>query len=712
MIALAEKQILTINGYTVSTVVSGEAAVSAVESDATIALVLMDIDLGPGIDGTEAAARVLTVRDLPVVFLTSHSEKSMVERVRGITRYGYVLKNSGEFVLLQAIEMAFELFRSRTEAIAGENLYRSVTNLTGDIIVQHDEAGRWTFLNDTACRFFGKSREELLGCNFMEFVHPEDQPGTSSVVNEIVETSDAVRARFNRQKTPKGWRLVEWNSEVVRDAAGNLMGFQATGRDVTEREATIRSLRQHETILRSLSENIPGVVYQFEIAPDDTPSFPFVSEGVADLAGTTAAEVMEDASRLIRTVHPDDRDRYEEAVRRSQSTLEPYNIRHRLISRDGTIRWIESHSTPIRLADGTVQWTGVAIDISEQMAMDEELAKRERNLRTVFEQATSGIVLANDDSFVVDCNQTAAKLLGYTQDELRGQHASMIIPQHLLEKQPLQTTIEWARTAGEPIEFDGAFARKDGTVIEALTRIRYLSGLPDGATHIVSFSDITSRLAAERKVRALLEEKEILLGEIHHRVKNDLNMVHAFASLQIQQTSSDETRRALGEMARRISVMGRVYDALHTTGGVGTVALGVLVESIVASLRDTFIPSNIEIALNAAEVDTPKVVAVSVGIVLNELVTNSVKYGFPEGRTGTIEILVEQRSEDELRLVVEDGGVGFDPLVVSAQAYGYGLTIVEALAEQHAGAMSIANGTGGGARVEVSLRVDQQAGET
>lgn len=113
LIALAEAQMLKRSGFKVKTVLNGKDAVREGSDDKTD-LILMDIDLGTNeMDGTEAARRILAKRDVPVVFLTSHSEKEYVDRVKGITQYGYVLKNDGEFVLRQAIEQAFKLFENR-----------------------------------------------------------------------------------------------------------------------------------------------------------------------------------------------------------------------------------------------------------------------------------------------------------------------------------------------------------------------------------------------------------------------------------------------------------------------------------------------------------------------------------------------------------------------------------------------------------------------
>jgi CheY-like chemotaxis protein len=112
IIALATAKSLESRGYGVVLAHTGEDAVREVAANGEIDLVLMDIDLGPGIDGTEAARRILAVRTLPIVFLSSHTEQSLVDKVRGITRYGYVVKNAGDFVLNASIEMAFELFEA------------------------------------------------------------------------------------------------------------------------------------------------------------------------------------------------------------------------------------------------------------------------------------------------------------------------------------------------------------------------------------------------------------------------------------------------------------------------------------------------------------------------------------------------------------------------------------------------------------------------
>jgi CheY-like chemotaxis protein len=124
LIALSEAQMLKKYGYEVVTAYNGEKAVEMADNDSDISLILMDIDLGDGIDGTEAAEKILNKKDIPVVFLSSHTEPEVVEKTEKITSYGYVVKNSGATVIDASIKMAFKLFEAKNEAKKHEEALR------------------------------------------------------------------------------------------------------------------------------------------------------------------------------------------------------------------------------------------------------------------------------------------------------------------------------------------------------------------------------------------------------------------------------------------------------------------------------------------------------------------------------------------------------------------------------------------------------------
>ena len=163
IIAVDEAQVLERHGFYVLIVHNASDAIEKVGKD-RVDLVLMDIDLGTGkVDGTMAAQKILQHHRLPIVFLTSHSEKEMVERVKGITRYGYVLKNSGEFVLIEAINMAFELFIAHEKTIESEEKYRAAFMTSPDSININGIDGLYVDINEGFTALTGYTREDAIG---------------------------------------------------------------------------------------------------------------------------------------------------------------------------------------------------------------------------------------------------------------------------------------------------------------------------------------------------------------------------------------------------------------------------------------------------------------------------------------------------------------------------------------------------------------------
>ena len=155
IISLSLEQTIKKFGYNVITAKTGEDAVKAACENDLINLILMDIDLGMGMNGSSAAEIILAKKSIPIVFITSHSEREIVEKVRGITRYGYVVKNSGDFVLSASIEMAFELFEAHKKSIENEEL---ITIKNNDLAQSNEEL-------NAALEEMEATNEELISTN-------------------------------------------------------------------------------------------------------------------------------------------------------------------------------------------------------------------------------------------------------------------------------------------------------------------------------------------------------------------------------------------------------------------------------------------------------------------------------------------------------------------------------------------------------------------
>ena len=173
---LAGKKMLERNGYTVLTAMNGTKAIDIALNNRIdlilmdIDLILMDIDLGGDIDGNKAAQEILSKKNVPVLFLTAHVEREMVEKVRKVTRYGYALKNTGEYVLLSSIEMVLDLYEAHEKTRESEDKFRRLVEDVSDIIFSINAKGIFTYVSPRVKHYTDFSPEDVIGRSFHEFI--------------------------------------------------------------------------------------------------------------------------------------------------------------------------------------------------------------------------------------------------------------------------------------------------------------------------------------------------------------------------------------------------------------------------------------------------------------------------------------------------------------------------------------------------------------
>lgn len=196
IIALGQRHILERNGFTVIIVYNGEDAVETARTNRAVDLILMDIDLGAGIDGTEAARRILETHVLPIVFFTSHAEREVVEKVKGITRYGYVLKSAGEFVLVEAITTALELFEAHRQLAEKEAQYHALFNESRLPMLVHDpENGEIVDANTEAVSFYGWAIDTIIGMRIQEIEALPEHRDTNAGAGSEIQYRDRLHTR-------------------------------------------------------------------------------------------------------------------------------------------------------------------------------------------------------------------------------------------------------------------------------------------------------------------------------------------------------------------------------------------------------------------------------------------------------------------------------------------------------------------------------------
>ncbi|MFC1969208.1 PAS domain S-box protein [Chloroflexota bacterium] len=309
-----------------------------------------------------------------------------------------LIEYEGETAILGIVTDITEHKRMEEEVRSVRDEYLAITNLTSDIIVKVDTEGRWTFLNDGACQFWGKTRQELLGSAFADYLHPDDQEKTAAAV-EAIRKKKLVRGLVNRQRTPEGWRTVEWNANPILGEDGKYGGFQSTGRDITERKLAQEALQQSEATIRLLAKQVPCLLYTTDTALRLTS---WEGTGMA-LLGIRASDIV--GKTLADYLQRDDPD-------------SPYEIAHRraLTGKNATYefetngRTFHGNVQPLRDVSENINGTiTVAVDVTDRKRAERELRALSRRLVKVQEDERRTIAGELHDQ--VGQSLTALKLL-------------------------------------------------------------------------------------------------------------------------------------------------------------------------------------------------------------------------------------------------------------------------------------------------------------
>ena len=321
-------------------------------------------------------------------------------------------------------------------------------------------------------------------------------------------------------------------------------------------------------------------------------------------------------------------------------------------------------------------------DVTERKKAEEALLKSEKQYRDLFENAPIGIYRTTPDGRMLVANPALIHMLGYSsfeelaQRNLDEEASKRGYPRsefkELIEREGKVTGFESGQTVegGTPIFFREsaqAICNSSGTII-------YYEG---------TVEDITESKMAEEQIKKSLKEKEVLLREVHHRVKNNMQIISSLLSLQSQYIEDDQLREAFKDSQNRIQSMAIVHEKLYQSEDLASIDFREYVESLTRSL---FQSSRIDIGRITLKVEVGDVhlgsdYVIPCGLIINELISNCLKHAFPGNKKGEITIKLNRCNEKEIELVVADNGVGMPGNIDIENTKSLGLRLVTILAE-------------------------------
>ncbi len=256
IIATAEMAVLKKHNFDVLHIGSGEEAIRIIKEDSSFNLILMDFALGDGISGAEAAEEILKIRDIPIIFLTSHFEKEIIERIRHVNRYGYIIKNSGETFLISSIEMAFNLFEAQSKTQESEKRFRIMADSAPVLIWVADEYKLFTYFNKQWLLFRGRTIEEELGNGWLVGIHPDDYAKCVQIYFDAFDKREPFEIEYRLSRHDGVYRWVLDRGIPRKAENDHFAGYIGSVVDITDMKEQEDNLRQAAAVFDNTTEGL------------------------------------------------------------------------------------------------------------------------------------------------------------------------------------------------------------------------------------------------------------------------------------------------------------------------------------------------------------------------------------------------------------------------------------------------------------------------
>ncbi len=327
--------------------------------------------------------------------------------------------------------------------------------------------------------------------------------------------------------------------------------------------------------------------------------------------------------------------------------------------------------------------------MTQELAMRREkqsvAERRELLNRTLVEHLPLRIYIKDGSSVYTSCNAIHARVLGTTPELVVGRSDNDFWPPEVVARE--RSEDQRVLTLGEVLEVDDRFETEAGTVWTHTIKVPYHepSGRVVGVLAIGE--DVTRRMQMEQALRASLDEKNALLKEVHHRVKNNLQIVNSLLHLQSSRLGHAGAVEAFQSTEDRVRSMALLHETLYRSGNVARADVPEYVERLCSHLRRScgVKAANVKIVQRVDPIQLDLDVALPCGLIVTELVSNSLKHGYPEGRSGDIVVSLAREAPNRIVLEVFDDGVGLPPGFDPSKAETLGLQLVYGLTAQLAG---------------------------
>ncbi len=548
------------------------------------------------------------------------------------------------------------------------------------------------FINNRWLEMVGYNPGEIDvdGQTWSTLMHPDDISDAKTSLYDHLEGRTASYSHEYRARTKSGqWIWVADQGRVfVRDEQGNPLRMAGTHLDITERKQAEEALRESEQKFRIAVGQIPGAVWTTDTDLKFTMSLgtglPAMGLKPGQAVGMSLFEFFDTHDPNFASIVMHRRALQGESVMYDDE----FEDKH-----------YQTFLEPLRNSEGAVTGViGISFNVTDTKQAEKALIESEKKYRSLFDNIQDGIALheivldKNNnpvDYIFLDINDAFEKQTGLKKEKLIGKKVTEALPG--IEKDPADWIGTYGKVAlsGQSISFEN--------YSQPLQKWYTVSAYrPAEGQFATLLADITETKKAEGEIKASLKEKEVLLSEIHHRVKNNLQIISSLLNLQSRHLRDEHDIGLFKDTQNRVFTMAMIHEKLYESNELASVDFNEYIKDLTANLLHSYnvnsasVKSKIEVGDVRLSID----LAIPCAQIINELISNSFKHAFPAGGKGEVKIKFNRTKDGKYKLIISDNGLGFPEGVNFRKTESLGLKVVNSLTKQLRGNIELDSSNG------------------
>ncbi|MEW6469239.1 MAG: PAS domain S-box protein [Bacteroidota bacterium] len=563
-----------------------------------------------------------------------------------------------------------------------------------DMICATDKEGHLTEFNTAAQKTFGYTLDEVLGKHVsVLYANPKERIKITD--NFLYKEGTFAGEVVNKKKNGETFTAY-LSASVLKNETGEIIGAMGVSRDISEIKKAEEELRMSEERYRDLFENATDLIQSI----DTQGNIIYVNDSWRKTMGYTKREIA--SMNIFDVIHPEYKRHCLEMMKgMSSGMIEKIDkLELAFVTKKKKTILAEGNVTLKRMNGQPYATRGIFRNITERKLAEEKIHDSEQKLQAqaakmnaIIENSSHVIWTVNRDMQLTAFNRNYLKLTKSLYDVTsrigqainRGRLRSDEQYNEFWDSKYKETF------RGNPQHFETSLTDKNGNTS---WREIYLNPIYDDKGRINEVSgiahDITEKKLAEEKIKQSLKEKEVLLKEVHHRVKNNLQVISSILNLQSSYVKDKNTLAMLKESQNRIKSMAFIHESLYQTKDFSRINFSEYVSNLTQNLVHSYevMEGKIELDLDIDPIFLNLDQSIPCGLIINELISNSLKYAFRGRKRGKITVRIKSRGE-RISMLISDNGVGLPKKVDFRNTDSLGLQLVVTLTEQIGGAIKL-----------------------